>query len=93
MNSPDVKKLKKLAEVCRKAGITNFKYHHDGSYEFALDPTAPQEAAKYTKKQTAMQTPEGPFGSPGDFDAETLSDEQKLFWSVGNIEQSEENPQ
>lgn len=85
MNTPDIKKLKRLAEVCRKAGITNFKYHQDGSYEFALDPTV-QPAQSFTKRQSRQDTKstvneEGVF-SPGDFDAEVLTDDQKLFWSV-----------
>lgn len=77
-----IKDLKKLAAVCRKAGITNLKVFQDGSYEFALDPTTiPQKATKRTTK-------EAPVSDNSAIEIEdALTEEQLLFYSVADTQE------
>lgn len=87
MNFPSVKELKKLAAACRKAGISNFKYHQDGSYEFSLDPTAAVEEPKPRKSQAKQQFV--PLNEPKEaFTADSLTEDELLFWSAGSPSES-----
>ena len=80
MSAPNLKELKKLASLCRKQGITSFKYHNDGSYEFSLDPT--HDFGKPEKRNNSSKSQDNSIfraveGEP------LLTDEQLLFWSSG----------
>lgn len=75
----DFKKLKKLAEFCRKNGIQHFK---DAEFEFTLSNSAPAATAKKSRKDLAsIQESIIPNDS--------LSEEAILFWSVAGEESSE----
>lgn len=71
------KELKKLADACRKAGIKHYK---QGDLEFTLTDDAP--VSNYKKKQ------DKPFVDTSSHQIETdsLSEEELLFWSVGDID-------
>lgn len=78
MNAPTPKELKKLADACRKAGISKFKC---GDLEFELAPDAPESA--YKRKQTAAK----PHEEQGDvsLDAgawDSFTPEQQLLYSA-----------
>ncbi len=80
MQAPlDPKQLKKLADECRKAGITSFKGY---GVEFTLSEEAPVSRYKAKKAQAGAgkkvyhQGPEEP-------ETEDLTEEQLLFYSVG----------
>lgn len=81
MNLPNLKELKKLAAVCRKAGIKTVKY---GELEFTLSDELqhrqPSQAKKVVKEQTLTQE---------DFETDSLTQDALLFWSA-NPENSEE---
>ncbi len=68
------KELKKLAKACRDAGIKSFK---GPNFEFILDDapiTTPRNSS--TKQEL-----------PEEFQADTLTEEQLLFYSVANMEE------
>lgn len=67
----DTKSLKKLADICRKAGITHFK--GDG-FEFTLGDLP----EKKTQKSQLFESPTEQIESEG---FEDLSEEDRLFWS------------
>lgn len=71
MGFPTPKELKKLADACRKAGISTFK---QGEIEIHLSGEAPQ--SNYKKKQAKNYGPDKPL------EEETLTEEQLLNWSV-----------
>jgi hypothetical protein len=79
MSSTDLKSLKKLADACRKAGITHFK---NSEFEFTLSPDAP--TSSYKKKQEELKTYSDPNSKAIDdaFNSDTLTDEQLLMWSA-----------
>lgn len=79
MSLPNPKEIKKLADACRKAGIAHFKCD---SFEFTLSPQA-QSVATPKPKSTAAGK-DSPIGEAGEWDS--LSEEAKLFWSIGNFE-------
>lgn len=77
------KELKRLAEACRKAGI---KHYRDASgLEFTLTDDAPVSTYK---KRSAMPKIDSKASNSPDIDKivddgwDTLSEEQKLFYSV-----------
>lgn len=74
MALPNVKEIKKIADSCRKAGISSFKC---ADFEFTLTPEAP--VSNYKKK--ASNYKETPDNSEPDTGG--LSDEDILFWSSG----------
>lgn len=86
MDIPSIKNLKKLAAACRKAGILNFKYNKDESFEFSLDPSY-QEPQKQVK---ASSQPQATTINPNTFETDTLTEEQLMFWSAPNDPESEE---
>lgn len=90
MDSPDIKKLQKLATACRKAGISQFKFLKDGSYEFTLDPSSiptPTKRGSRKAKVGADLQPAAPFES------DSLPEDALLFWSSDSTQTSEETPQ
>ncbi len=94
MAKPDPKVLKQLAAQCRKLGILSFKGF---GYEFTLAPTASNEpttakskAPTYdpvTKAIVASSVAVDPV-SKDDWDS--LTEEQKLFWSTGTEAEREQ---
>lgn len=71
--SLDYKALKKIADACRKAGITHFK---NADFEFTLSPDGP--VSNYKKKQNKET-----FSSNNDIlSTDSLTDEQLLMWSA-----------
>ena len=78
MQLPDLKELDKLIALCRKRGVTVVKV---GELQLTLSEDAP--ASKPRGKAAAKKAAEAP-GEPENFDS--LSEEDKLFWSTGGIE-------
>lgn len=76
MDQPDLKALKKLADLCRKAGIKHYK---SDKFEFTLSEDVP--VSNY-KRQKAISKPTSTPDSP--FVSDTLSEQELLFWSVGS---------
>lgn len=82
MTFPNAKEIKKLADACRKAGISHFKC---GDFEFTLTVDAPESNYK-KKNKNQPNSSESPNSS---IETETLTDEQLLYWSAGiNEEQN-----
>lgn len=75
MNFPNAKEIKKLADACRKAGITHFKC---GDYEFTLGDKPEPE----TKKAREMIADP----SSNTIQTDSISEEALLFWSSGGAE-------
>ena len=73
----DPKTLKKLAKACRDAGIKHYK---DADMEFTLTDEAPQAAAPRGRKAAPKPAP----GVAPEFETDSLSPEELLFWSVNN---------
>lgn len=71
MALPNPKDIKKLAEVCRKAGIIHFK---SADFEFTLDPNSQPIVVNQAQKQTA-------YGPDPTFETDTLTDAQLLGWN------------
>ncbi len=73
MNLPDLKKLKRLAATCRKAGISHFK---STEFEFTLTEEAPvsPRSAKSLPNAVSVQ---------GDVESEEPDEIDLLFWSSG----------
>ena len=72
--SVDLKKLKKLADMCRKAGITHFK---NADFEFTLSDATPIKSTRRRGSSTVKQD---------DVESDSLSKEELLFWSTGVVE-------
>lgn len=82
MSLPDPKAIKKLADTCRKAGITHFK---SPDFEFTLgEQPQPKGGQKVRKGQ-----PKGGQIADSDFKSDSLTEQELLFWSTG-ITSSEE---
>ena len=96
----DPKSLKKLADACRKAGITTFKGF---GMEFTLAPQTQPKVVKRASKQTqadqqtpALITVPGPNGpvqlavpgtiSPDEIPTDSPTREELLYWSVSEEE-------
>jgi len=75
----DPKELKKLADACRKAGIKHYK---SGDIEFTLTDEPP--VSSYKRRKSAASTQSDSVDSDKiDTDGwDTLSEEQKLFYSA-----------
>lgn len=75
MDLPDLKSLKKLADVCRKSGIKTFK---SGDVEFTLseEPLTPIRKPRTSKSQKIVEESFAPDVNLGD-----LTPEQLLMWS------------
>lgn len=85
---PDIKKLKKLATACRKSGIHSLKIHTDGTLEFQLDTNFSPEQPKPVKaKQNPAQY------SDGQFESDTLTEEQLMFYSSDPLVSEDSNSQ
>ncbi len=74
MQLPDLKELDKLIALCRKRGVSVVKM---GELELTLSDSAPASKPRGKAAKKAHEAP----GDPESFDL--LSDEEKLFWSVG----------
>lgn len=74
MEPLDLKTIKRLADMCRKAGITHFK---NDKFEFTLGDAPPERAAKKAN-EAPQPAPNVPFQS------DTLTDDELLYWSVGS---------
>lgn len=87
MTFPKAKDLKKLAEICRKAGIKSFK---NAELEFTLSEEAP--ISNY-KKRLKNNSPAIDTSSNSDtsVEVEDLTEDQLLFWSSGIEQQSVED--
>ena len=78
----DTKSLKKLADTCRKAGITSFKC---SDFEFTLSAELP-EHPKSKQAQTVKE--------PALFPSDAPTQEELLYWSAGAvIDKDEATPQ
>jgi glutamine synthetase len=77
MSLPDLKKLKKLADYCRKAGIKSFK---NPEFEFTLTDERPISTPK-TKSRLINITQNGLDNIASD----TLTQEQLLMWSTSEL--------
>lgn len=86
MALPTPKELKRLAAACRKAGITHFK---QGDLEITVAEDAPQMRLKRGSNTDAVSA-QNDVNSEGAWDS--LSDEEKLFWSVGGESATSEGP-
>lgn len=78
----NVKELKKLAAACRKAGIKTYKC---GDVEFTLTEDEPQSAYKLKKTDSK---PADNFAPDTNFESDSLTEEQLLFWSSGGPAES-----
>lgn len=74
---PTSKELKKLADACRKAGITSFK---GGGIEITFSDNPAPTA---TRRRRAASAPQETPAAEGPFKSDTLSEEELLFWSIG----------
>lgn len=88
MSLPDSKTLKKLADSCRKAGIKHFK---SGDIEFTLTDDPPVSA--YMRSRPIKAPASSVDVIDVNYQSNELTEEQLLFWSTGNAEQSEDNNQ
>lgn len=79
MDLPNPKELKKLADMCRKAGIKHFK---SDKFEFTLTDEVPLSQYKLNKAKT-VQTPAGSAYDPATFQSDALAEDELLFWSTG----------
>lgn len=86
MSALNFKDIKKLAAMCKKAGITSFKCYKDGSYEFSLDPTQP--VVKRVSKNQPIVTSGANFIP--EIGENILTEEQLLFWSSDSINNPKE---
>lgn len=88
MSLPDYKALSKLASACRKAGIKSFK---NAEFEFVLTDEAPQSAYKRRMlNQPKVKEAYAP-ASAALIETDTLTEDQLLFWSSGNVETPNES--
>lgn len=69
----DAKALKKIADACRKAGITHYKC---ADFELTISPDAPP--SNYKKRQ-AVKDPSPVIDDT--FKSDALTEEQLLLWS------------
>lgn len=74
MNFPDTKALKKLADMCRKAGIKHYKC---ADFEFELSDSVP-ELKTSKRKPSLTDSIDNPFQS------DSLTEQQMLFYSVAS---------
>lgn len=75
------KELKKLADACRKAGISSYS---DGQVSFTVDlHISPMKVGKITR---GRPLPSDPSEIEAKDTWESLSDEQKMFYSVNPSE-------
>ena len=72
------KELKKLADMCRKAGIKHYK---QGDIEFTLTEDAPVKSKKTVSQSN--QSASNVQNENGTFESDSPSEEDLLFWSVG----------
>lgn len=84
MTLPTAKELKKLAAACRKAGITHFK---QGDLELDIAEELPKKPRKASHASIESTQPSNIESDGWD----TLTEEEKLFWSVGGTEVKVEN--
>lgn len=78
MDLPSAKELKKLADACRKAGITHFK---GSGLELAIGDAPTKEAKrKAAPKGTTEQQTAADTGAPA---SDAYTEEELLFWSSG----------
>ncbi len=75
MSTVDMKSLKKLADLCRKIGITHFK---NEMFEFTLSDVKPATSQLHKKANKINNTVSNNLDVITD---EALSDEQLLFYS------------
>lgn len=88
MNLPDLKQLDKLIALCRKRGIKSVKIDN---IELTLSEDAPPTRTR-GKKANSVKTSDSSSDTPSEDGWDSLSDEEKLFYSasgmpedVGNI--------
>jgi hypothetical protein len=70
----DAKALKKIADACRKAGITHYKC---AEFELTISPDAPP--SNYKRRQAAKDP--SPATADEVIKTDTLTEEQLLLWS------------
>jgi len=85
MEMPDLKALKKLADMCRKAGIKSFKCE---SFEFTLIEDAPVSSYKANKvaKTQAQSTYDAQAAK---FESDSPTESELLFWSSADLSQNQ----
>lgn len=81
---PDAKALKKLAKICREAGIKHYKCV---DFEFTLTDELPEPrlSAKVIEAAAAASNSSG--DGPA-FRSDSLTPSELLFWSTRNVEES-----
>jgi hypothetical protein len=79
MDSFDPKELKKLAEACRKAGISSFKGY---GVEFTLSEAIPPKKARKRSQKASTSLYDG---LPDDIKSELPTEEELLFYSAGGV--------
>lgn len=78
----DLKELKRLAAMCRKAGIKHFK---NEKYEFTLTEEAPVSVYKQAKsKKTQVNQA---VDSNYKVESDGLNEDELLFWSTGSFDE------
>lgn len=91
MNFPNAKDLKKLADACRKAGISHFK---QGDLEFTLTSETPVSTYKKAQKANLLSPETKVDAIDNNFQSDELTEDQLLFWSApSNDEMSEDTSQ
>ena len=75
MSNIDYKAIKKLADVCRKAGIKHYK---SADFEFTLTDEAPVSLGKASAKQAELSSDPGSL-----LTGSGLSEQELLYWSAG----------
>jgi len=78
MSSTDLKSLKKLAETCRKVGISHFK---GPEFEFTLTPDAPVSEYKKKKEEKSFEESQAEAIDQA-FSSDNLPEETLLMWSA-----------
>lgn len=82
MSTLSPKELIKLANACRKAGIKHYK---NGDFEFTLSDVLPQRQVNKSKNISQSSQLD-------EFTTDSLTEEQMLMWSVGDLAMSEGSP-
>ena len=80
MSLPNPKELKKLIALCRKTGIKSFK---NADFEFTLTDSEP-----VVKKNTTVRNNTS-FVQQDDFETDSLTNDQMLFWSADSLSEED----
>lgn len=84
MSLPDFKSIRKLADICRKAGIKSFK---NADFEFTLTDDAP--ISNYKRRKSTIQTDTTTKPVDSTFKSDSISNEALLFWSTQDLDEAD----